>query len=231
MARGAPEASEATVDVPSSGIGRRRAAAQEENRAAYRERRQEIITAAANLFKAHGFRGTSIGQIAEALDTDRATLYYYIGSKEELFDEVVTDAVRANVDVALDIRNGDGTAPEKLRTLLTALMESYAAHYPFLYVYIQENLSHVGGTRAEWSREMRQLNKVYEETVVAIIQAGIDEGTIRPVADARIMAYGVIGMFGWTNRWFNPNTSPVDAAIIGSAYADILLSGMVTEGS
>jgi AcrR family transcriptional regulator len=212
-----------------SGIGRRRAAAQGEGRTAYTERRQEIITAAAGLFKTHGFRGTSIGQIAEALDTDRATLYYYIGSKEELFDEVVTDAVRANVDVALSIKDGEGSAPDKLRRLVTALMESYAAHYPFLYVYIQENLSHVGGTRAGWSREMRQLNKAYEDAVVAIIQAGIDEGTIRPLADAWVMAYGLIGMFGWTNRWFNPATSPVDATTIGAAYADILLRGMVAD--
>lgn len=221
--------SEHVADAQPSGIGRRRAAAQEENRAAYRERRQEIISVAADLFKAHGFRGTSIGQIADALDTDRATLYYYIGNKEELFDEVVTDAVRANVEAARAIRDGEGRAPDKLRSLLTALMESYAANYPFLYVFIQENLSHVGGARAEWSREMRQLNKAYEEAVVAIIQAGIDEGSIRPVADAWVMAYGVIGMFGWTNRWFNPATSPVDAASIGAAYIEILLQGMVID--
>lgn len=221
--------SEETAEAGPSGIGRRRAAAQGENRTAYRERRQEIITVAADLFKARGFRGTSIGQIAEALDTDRATLYYYIGSKEELFDEVVTDAVRANVEVALAIRDGGGAAPDKLRRLVTLLMESYAAHYPFLYVYIQENLGHVGGTRADWSREMRGLNKAYEDAVVAIIQSGIDEGTIRPIAEAWVMAYGLIGMFGWTNRWFNPSTSPVDAATIGSAYAEILLKGMVAD--
>jgi TetR/AcrR family transcriptional regulator, cholesterol catabolism regulator len=221
--------SEETAEAEPSGIGRRRAAAQGENRTAYRERRQEIITVAADLFKARGFRGTSIGQIAEALDTDRATLYYYIGSKEELFDEVVTDAVRANVDVALAIKDGEGSAPDKLRRLVISLMESYAAHYPFLYVYIQENLGHVGGTRADWSREMRQLNKAYEDAVVAIIQSGIDEGTIRPIAEAWVMAYGLIGMFGWTNRWFNPATSPVDAATIGAAYADILLRGMTAD--
>lgn len=221
--------SEEPDEVEPSAIGRRRAAAQGENRAAYRERRQEIIAAAADLFKSRGFQGTSIGQIAEALDTDRATLYYYIGGKEELFDEVVTDAVRANVDVALAIKDGQGSAPDKLRRLVTSLMDSYAAHYPFLYVYIQENLSHVGGTRADWSREMRQLNKAYEDAVVAIIQSGIDEGTIRPVADAWVMAYGLIGMFGWTNRWFNPQTSPVDSATVGAAYADILLRGMAAD--
>jgi AcrR family transcriptional regulator len=198
----------------------------EEGRTAYTERRQEIITAAARLFKTRGFRGTSIGQIAKALGTDRATLYYYIGSKEELFDEVVSDEVRANVARAQAIRDGEGTAPDKLRRLVTELMDSYAASYPFLYVFIQENLSHVSERRSEWSQEMRKLNKAYEDCVVAIIETGVAEGTIRPVAEPWVLAYGLIGMVGWTNRWFNPEKSPVDAATIGRAYADVLLDGL-----
>lgn len=213
------------VEQP-SGIGRRRAAAQGEGRTAYTERRQEIIAAAAGLFKTRGFRGTSIGQIAKALGTDRATLYYYIGSKEELFDEVVSDEVRANVARAQAIRDGEGTAPDKLRRLVTELMDSYAASYPFLYVFIQENLSHVSERRSEWSQEMRKLNKAYEDCVVAIIETGVAEGTIRPVAEPWVLAYGLIGMVGWTNRWFNPEKSPVDAATIGRAYADVLLDGL-----
>jgi AcrR family transcriptional regulator len=215
-----------TSAAQQSGIGRRRAAAQDEGRTAYSERRQEIIGAAARLFKTHGFRGTSLGQIAEALNTDRATLYYYVGSKEELFDEVVSDAVRANVARAEQIRDGDGTAPDKLRRLVTELMDSYAASYPFLYVFIQENLAHVSEQRSDWSQEMRALNKAYESCVVTIIEAGIADGTIRRVAEPWVLAYGLIGMVGWTNRWFNPAKSEVDATTIGLAYADVLLEGL-----
>ncbi|CAB4903617.1 MAG: TetR family transcriptional regulator [Actinobacteria bacterium] len=211
----------------SSAIGRRRAAAQQGGaRAAYRERRAEIIAAAAELFKVHGLRGTSLGQIAEALGTDRATLYYYVGSKEELFDEVVSDAVRANVARAEAIRDGAGDAPDKLARLVTELMDSYAASYPFLYVFIQENLSHVGEKRSDWSAEMRGLNRAYQECVVDIIAAGIAEGTVRPVAEPWVLAYGLIGMVGWTNRWFNPTRSDVDAGTIGRAYAELVLDGL-----
>ena len=213
-------------DDQSSAIGRRRAAARGEGRIAYAERRQEIVEAAARLFKTHGFRGTSIGQIADAMGTDRATLYYYVGSKEELFDEVVSDVVRANLTRAEEIRDGAGDAPDKLDRLVVAMMDSYEASYPFLYVYIQENLSHVGERRAEWSREMRALNRAYEDCVVAIITAGIEEGTIRPVAEPWVLAYGLIGMVGWTNRWFNPTRSDVDAGTIGRAYAELVLDGL-----
>ena len=33
----------------------------------------------------------------------------------------------------------------------------------------------------------------------------------------------------WTNRWFNPETSTVDADTIGTAYADMLLGGMLAD--
>src|ERR1700722_18534822 len=149
--------------APASGIGRRRATARDDNSAAYQERREEIKQAAARLFKQHGFRGTSISQVAAALDIDRATLYYYVGSKEELFDDVVTEAVRANVDVAESILARQAPAPDKMRELIISLMRSYAENYPFLYVFIQENLSQVAGPRSQWSTEMRALNRRYED--------------------------------------------------------------------
>lgn len=212
-----------------SGISRRRAAAKDEGRTAYVEKRAEIAAAAATLFQREGFRGTSIGRIAEELAMDRATLYYYVGSKEELFDEVVTDAVRANVATAQEIHDGPGSVPHKLHRLVTALMDSYARHYPLLYVFIQENLSHVSESRSDWSQEMRGLNRRFEELLTGIITEGVQDGSLRRVSEPWVMSYGVLGMVAWTNRWFNPETSTVGAAEIGHAYAEILLRGMVTD--
>ena len=121
---------------------------------------------------------------------------------------------------------GPGTAPEKLRTLITGLMISYGETYPFLYVYIQENLGTVSPDRSEWAREMRRHNRRYENAVVAIVQSGIDEGTLRTSTEAWVVAYGIIGMVAWSNRWFNPNESAVPAEEIGKAYAETLLRGL-----
>ncbi|MCW2721042.1 MAG: TetR/AcrR family transcriptional regulator, cholesterol catabolism regulator [Pseudonocardiales bacterium] len=211
-----------------SGIGRRRAAARDEGGAAYQERREEIVRAAAEMFKKNGYRGTKLNDVAEAMNLDRASLYYYVGSKEELFHDVVGGAVETNADTAEAILNGPGSAPDKLRTLVTGLMVSYAESYPFLYVYIQENLGSGGAhDRSDWAREMRRHNKRYENAVVAIVQAGIDEGTFRTATQAWVIAYGVIGMVAWSNRWFNPNESTVPAAEIGAAYAETLLKGLI----
>jgi AcrR family transcriptional regulator len=143
-----------------------------------------------------------------------------------LFHEVVGGAVARNVATAESIVAGAGTAPEKLRALVTGLMVSYSEAYPFLYVYIQENLSNVSPDRSDWAREMRRLNKRYENAVVAVLQAGIDEGAFVTNTQPWVIAYGIIGMVAWSNRWFDPNDSPVPAEEIGFSFADTLLAGL-----
>lgn len=219
-------ASEVEPDPDDSGIGRRRAAARDGMRRGYSLRRAEIVNAAADVFKSQGYQNTSLADIAEAVGTERASLYYYVSSKEELLDEVVTDVVRANLAVAESIRDRTGPAPDKLRELVTRLMSSYAEHYPFLYVYLQENLAHVADARRAWAEDMRKVNRRWEDAVTAIVQQGIDEGSMGPSPDARITAYGLIGMVSWTSRWFNPARTPVDAAVIGETYARLLLDGL-----
>jgi AcrR family transcriptional regulator len=206
-----------------SGIGRRRAAALAEGGAAYTERRAEIVAAAAQVFREKGFTATSLADIAESLGTDRATLYYYIGSKDELFHEIVRDAAEA-------IRDSTDSATAKLTRLITSLMSSYATHYPYLFVYIQEDLSKVSGGRSSWSREMRAINKRYDDAVIAIVKSGIEDGTLRTSTSARVIANGIIGMVNWTHRWYrNGDASMPGADEIGSAYAQMILNGLAVS--
>lgn len=209
-----------------SGMGKRRAAAQAEGGAAYQQRRQEILKVAARVFKEKGLQGTSLNDIAEAVGTDRASLYYYIGSRQELFNDVVRRAVETNVAMAEAIRDWDASAPVKLRELAVGLMKSYAENYPFAYVYIQEDLSRIG----DRNEITHALNRRYDAAVIGIIQEGLDAGTLRSNASARTIAYGFIGMLNWTHRWFDPNKD-LDATEIGNAFADMVLEGLQAKRS
>jgi AcrR family transcriptional regulator len=214
----------------SSGIGRRRAAALAEGGAAYTERRKEIMVAAARIFREKGFSNTSLADVAESLGTDRASLYYYVGSKEELFHEIVRDAAEANAAQAEAIRDSEIPAPDKVAALATALMSSYATHYPYLFVYIQEDLSKVANGRSSWARQMREINRRYDDAVVTIVQSGMDDGSIRPVASARVVANGIIGMLNWTHRWYRTGDSGLPTAEdIGRAFTEMVLGGLQTR--
>jgi AcrR family transcriptional regulator len=214
------------VSKAPSGIALRRAAAKDEANPAYLERRAEIVSAAARVFKAKGLQGTNLGDIALESGADRASLYYYVGNKDELFHEVVREAVAANLERARGIRDGEGPAPAKIRALMEALMQSYADNYPILYVFIQENLTHVPDKHAAWAQDMREINRSYEQIVIDLVQSGIDEGSLRAAAPPWVLGYGIMGMLGWTNRWFNPDDSKASAQEVARAFADMLLGGL-----
>ena len=55
--------------------------------------KEAILVAAEDRFARLGFEGTSLQQIAEAVDVARSTPAYFFGSKETLYDEVLTRVI------------------------------------------------------------------------------------------------------------------------------------------
>lgn len=212
-----------------SSIGRRRAAARARNGVAYTQRRAEIIAAAVDVFRSKGYLASTLVDVAEAVGVDRASLYFYIGSKEEIFEEVVTDLVQANVVAVEQIAASAQPGALKVRQLITQVMTAYAEHYPFLYVYLQENLSNVPPDRKEWAAQLRVVNRRYETAVTAILQQGIDDGSLRPVANLPVVAFGLMGMVSWTHRWFNPERTPMSAQAIGDTFSNMVLAGLAVR--
>ncbi|MCW2737960.1 TetR/AcrR family transcriptional regulator [Nocardioides sp.] len=217
----------ADVGGAASAIGKRRATARAEGSAGYQQRRGEILAVAGRLFKEKGFHGIRLGDVAAELGTDRASLYYYVSSREELFQEIVRGAVENNVERAETIRKGPEQAPDKVSALIESLMDSYRTHFPYLYVYIQEDLTRItDDVNSEWARDMRRLNRRYDEAVIGIIEEGLHDGTIRAVGSARTIAFGLIGMVNWTHRWFEPSEDEDAALRIGQTFSAMLLDGV-----
>ncbi len=206
-------------------IGKRRSAAGKDAKASYANRREEISQAAIRVFNRLGYKGASVSAVAAELGIDRATLYYYFSSKEQMFDEIVRSVLEGNDDLARRIAASAMSPTRKLRELITSMMISYAANYPLLYIYIREDLAHVAGTRSDWSAQMRALNRSIEGSIVAIIEQGYADGRFRRVGSARTVAYGILGMLNWSHRWYRPDRSE-PAEEIGKVFAEMVLSGL-----
>ena len=209
-----------------SSIGRRRTAAKEDSSESYQARRKEIAEAAVRVFNKLGFQKASISAVAAELNIDRASLYYYISSKEDLFDEIVRTVVERNLKLVKAIETSAMSPRRKLRELITTLMSSYGEHYPLFYIYIRENLSQVSDRRSEWSRHMRAINQQTTDAVIAIIEQGYADKSFRNVGSSRVVAYGMLGVVGWTHRWYRPAQSDISAQEIGNTYAELMLSGL-----
>ena len=212
--------------APKSKMGQRRTAARMESSAIQQLRRKEIAETAVRVFNRLGFQKATISAVAAELNIDRASVYYYISSKEELFDEIVRTVVERNLETVHRIELSDLPPRRKLRDVITTLMSSYAENYPLFYIYIRENLSQVSDRRSDWSRYMRELNRKTSESLIAIIEQGYADKSFRNVGSAKVVAYGALGIVGWTHRWFRPETSEVNAEEIGKIYAEMILNGL-----
>ena len=208
-----------------SSIDERRAIASRDSSATYQKRRKEITDAAVQVFNRLGYKGASLSAVASELGVDRATLYYYFSSKEQLFDEIVRTVLETNDTLARRIANSSADPARKLRELIVALMVSYAEHYPLLFIYIREDLAHVSDRRSGWSQHMRGLNRSIEDSLIAIIEQGHRSGSLRNIGSARTIAYGILGMLNWTHRWYKPERSE-PAEEIGQAFAEFALAGL-----
>lgn len=213
------------------GIAHRRRQARAAADPSYQTRRDEILIAAARLFSEKGYKGVSTRDVAEAVGIDRASLYYYATGKHELFQEVVREAILKNVLMAEMVRDSDKSSREKLVTFVSSLMTSFAVHYPYIYVYIQEDMAKVTEKSTKWASEMKSFSRRFERAVIAIVQEGIDDGTFRAnCGSARLLTFGIIGMCNWSHRWFKPNAGP-SAEEVSEIFSGMILDGLVSAPS
>jgi AcrR family transcriptional regulator len=212
-----------------SDIGRRRAARAAADSPGYTERVLAIREAAVRVFRAKGFRVASLNDVAEEVGMSRASLYYYVGSKEELFRDVVSEAVVSNIEAAEKVAAQDLPAYSKLARLIELLMESFERHYPYLYVFVQEDFSKLGGeaegTGEPWETTVQGWNRRYFELVRQVIADGVAEGQLRTPLPAGVVANCVIGMTNSSHAWFRPN-GLMDATEVGAGMARMVLTGL-----
>lgn len=58
------------------------------------KKRQQILTAAEQMFKEYGYAGTSMDKVAEVAEVSKRTVYNHFPSKEELFNAIVLTHLR-----------------------------------------------------------------------------------------------------------------------------------------
>jgi AcrR family transcriptional regulator len=186
-------------------------------------REDQLLQIATRLFKEKGYPNTSMQDLADALGIRKASLYYYIESKEELLRRLLEHAFTL-VGAQIDEIYATNLPPlEKLRRAL----ENHA-------VTIMDNLNLVSVYMDEYRnlppRRLKQVlavRKHYEQTLMQILQEGIASGDFRPV-NVEMTVYGLLGMLNWTVQWFSP-TGKLSSQEIASILVDLALYGVAVH--
>lgn len=209
-----------------SRIGQRRRSALETGGADYTRKRQELISVAATVFRERGFKAATLNEVAERFGTDRASLYYYVADKDELFHEVIKGVLDANLEAAQAILDDHKIAVvDKLEALIHTVLQSYEDNYPSMFVYIQEDMAQIASTESSWAKDMMEQTRRMEGIFSGLIEQAIRAGAYRDDLPPRLASYALYGMLNWTHRWYQPGKG-LTSSEIADAFGSLFNQGM-----
>jgi TetR/AcrR family transcriptional regulator, cholesterol catabolism regulator len=181
-------------------------------------RRAELTREAARLFAERGYHGTSIGDLAEALGVQKASLYSHISSKQDLLYATMregADAFHGGLDAIPD----ELAAPEKIRLALRAHLRVVADQLEVATVFMREWRYLEGERRDEIIAERRR----YEERFRALFREGRELGKLRTDLDEGAAALLVLSALNWAYTWLQPGR---DTDELADRFYALVLDGM-----
>jgi AcrR family transcriptional regulator len=154
--------------------------------------RRRILLAAAEEFANGGLFGARVDQIARRAETNERMLYYYFGSKEQLFTAVLEHAFTALTEAerTLDLA---GLAPVEAMTRLAHFVWDYYRDHPeFLRLINNENLHEA--RYMQKSTRIREMISPIVATLGAILARGESAGLFRTNVDPLRLYVTLSGM-------------------------------------
>jgi AcrR family transcriptional regulator len=186
-------------------------------------RAHEIIDAAARVFAERGYHGTTTQAIADVLGMRQASLYYYFPSKEAALEEVCARGTDGFLEGAERVMQMNVPPLEKLRLLIASHLAPIETMPDYVRVFINERRYLPDPSRKRVGRKSRRIERCFEQ----VIQAGIDDGSIRQGTDARLAMLAVLGMCNAVINWRDSDRAN-DIGGIASGFADILAKGLAS---
>jgi AcrR family transcriptional regulator len=182
-------------------------------------RREQILTAAAELFARHGFHGVGIDDIGAAVGISGPALYRHFRSKDAMLGEMLTSISERLLDGGQSrVDASDGPA-HALRELVRWHVD-FALDDPALITVQIRNLANLTDPDR---RRVRALQRRYVEVWVDTIRQTVpdaDEPT------ARAAAHAVFGLINST-----PHSAHLDRAQMAALLSRMALASLTTTGT
>lgn len=153
------------------------------------DKKEHILQVAETLFAENGFEGTSIRDLASKAEVNLAMISYYFGSKEMLFEELITRRTEYMRQMIQQLNSEDSDPWHKVYTIIDLYVDRILSNVTFHKIMFRE-----------LSMELRsEMNKSICDTVsqnairfAAIIEDGINKKVFREV-DVPMTITSIIG--------------------------------------
>jgi AcrR family transcriptional regulator len=191
-----------------------------------RNRQEEVLEVAVEIFHEKGYASTSIQDVADRVGVLKGSLYHYIDSKEDLLARIFEESDKQSFALMEEIRALDLPAKERLRQFARSWSLWYLENIERASVYVKE-WSHLTGDR---KKNVVATRRDYDRRVAEIIEDVEREGSAAPGLDTRLACFFVLSAINGLPTWYR-RRDPDSATRIADVYADMILNSVCgTDG-
>lgn len=184
---------------------------------------QRVRRAAVRLFADKGFHGTGIRDLAQAAKLSSASLYHYMGTKEDLLAAIMTGCLERLLRAAREATEGV-TDPRRRLAVLVALHVLTHAGQP-AETRVVDNEVHALSPAAR--RRVVRLRDEYERYWADAIEDGTGSGAFH-AGEPAVTRLALLDMCSGVARWHSPR-GPLGLDRLAGHYAGLALR-MVGSG-
>ena len=185
--------------------------------------RVAIADTAVRLFSEHGYTGTTMRDIAEAVGVLPGSLYAHIDSKETLLLKIVSDGIARFLAIerslAISVDNPEVSLRKAIRSHIDVVVEdpkrSLVVFHQWRFLSEPNRASAVA------------MRRRYADAYVKIVDQGKAKGVFSDQLDTNIAVLGILGALNWVPEWYSP-TGAASAAQIAEHMAGALIFGLRT---
>lgn len=150
-------------------------------------RRRELMDTAARAFAADGYHTTSVSTIVNEMGVGKGVFYWYFDSKDELFEEILTDSLRSMRLAQQEAIAGEPDPARRIEQGIRATLRWLSEHR-HLFTLIE-----FARTEERFSAVVRHGDQQLVADALPHVSAGITAGLLRG-EDPVILTAAILGV-------------------------------------
>lgn len=182
--------------------------------------RDDILDAAAQVFRQKGFHGASMADIASAVQLQKASLYHHVSSKQEILLDLLDRALEMLFEQISVISNQPLSADEKLRQMVQVYLRLLAENGDLSAVLLFEHRSLEPDQHARHIPNRDRFEALWRDTIDEGVRSGLFT-----CSDTALAGRALMGILNWTLTWYHPDGS-LSIEQIANQYTNLLLNGL-----
>lgn len=185
------------------------------------DRKSEIVTISAQLFKEKGYSAVTMRDIAQAMDIKAASLYNHIKAKQEILVLMIIQIAEEYTDTIRAIEASGDTSVEKIKKVIQLHID-ITVRNPDALASLNNDWMHLPDSELKYFLQMRE---EYEAVFRSIVKKGIADGEIKNY-NAEVIIFSILSTIRTLYLWYGKKKD-FNANVLKTNLNKILLEGII----